>query len=309
MKGRGEKKFVFFTLKILFTLTLVIFLFGEREGFSSLSVNIDILLKRCAAYCERLQEAVLDYVCQEEITEELIYESRTRGFRAIELVSLHQTNHYIYDYQLIRKGRDFIEKRVLREENGQRRHVENASLKTRRFHHRGVIFGPIGLLSRSQQPSFDYQLLGKDKFQGNECLILGAKPKPGIKIKYLYGQLWISARDGSILKIEWTQQSLQNIETVNKIARSLGAQARIKFASEYGFEKNGLRFPSRYYVEERYFFPSPRRFIIVDKEGWQKHLRPLLIGPQKELLFSRVTVSYRDYRFFTVETRVIEVRE
>ena len=101
-----------------------------REGqvlFPS-SVNIDILLKRCAAYCERLQKAVLDYVCQEEITEELIYESRTRGFRARELVFLHQTNHYLYDYQLIRKGKDFIEKRVLREENGQRRRVENASL-------------------------------------------------------------------------------------------------------------------------------------------------------------------------------------
>lgn len=308
MKSRGEKKLIFFTLKILFTLTLFIFLFGRRADSTS-STKLDVLLNHCAAYCERLQEAVLDYVCQEEITEELIYKLRTRGFRTTELVSLHQANHYLYDYQLIRKGRNFIEKRVLREENEQRRHVENASLKTRRFHHRGVIFGPIGLLSRPQQSYFAYQLLGKDKFQGNECLILEARPKPGIKIKYLYGKLWIRERDGSILKIEWTQQSLQNIETVNKIPQSLGAQARIKFASEYGFEKSGLRFPSHYYVEERYFFPSPSKFIIVDKEGWQKHTRPLLIGPQKELLFSRVTVRYRDYRFFTVETKVIEIRE
>jgi hypothetical protein len=138
---------------------------------------------------------------------------------------------------------------------------------------------------------------------------LEAKPKPNIKIKYLYGKLWINSRDGSILKIEWTQQSLQNIERVNKMARSLGAQARIKFASEYGFEKSGLRFPSRYYVEERYFFPSSRKFILVDKKGWLKHTRPLLVGAQKELLFSRVTVNYRDYRFFTVETKVIEIRE
>jgi len=43
-----------------------------------------------------------------------------------------------------------------------------------------------------------------------------------------------------------------NIEKIREIADSFRAKARITFTSEYAFEKNGIRFPSRYTVKEEY---------------------------------------------------------
>jgi len=51
--------------------------------------------------------------------------------------------------------------------------------------------------------------------------------------------------------------------------------------SEYKVEKNGIRFSSRYFIEEAY----------IGKKG-------------KKFISSETTVIYRDYKFFTVETEI-----
>jgi hypothetical protein len=56
---------------------------------------------------------------------------------------------------------------------------------------------------------------------------------------------------------------------------------RVVLTSEYGIEKKGLRFPSRYSVREIY------------GRGTRRFQR------------SEITVTYDQYKFFTVETEVI----
>ena len=52
--------------------------------------------------------------------------------------------------------------------------------------------------------------------------------------------------------------------------------------TEFGFEKNGLRFPSRSYTEQAYMRKDRGK------------------SPSAE-----ISVTYKDYKFFTVETETI----
>jgi len=75
---------------------------------------------------------------------------------------------------------------------------------------------------------------------------------------------------------------LENFEEIDKIAEVLNIKPKITFISEFGFEKNKIRFPNKFSVEEMYI--------------------PLSGG--KGSIWSQTTVIYDDYKFFTVETGV-----
>ncbi len=188
---------------------------------------------------------------------------------------------YTYDYQLIRKGQEIIESRTLLEENGEKKNIKNAKLKTERFEHKFVFFGPIGILNELRQELFTYHIIGEREFKGKKAIILEALPKKSSESIYLYGRVWINKNDFSIVKIEWNQASLGNFWGVWEYAKSIGAKPHIRFSSEYAFEKNGIRFPSKYTVKENYIHP--------------------IFGPINK---SVTDVIYEAYKFFTVETEV-----
>jgi hypothetical protein len=64
-------------------------------------------------------------------------------------------------------------------------------------------------------------------------------------------------------------------------ARPHDAALQITAYSEYGFEKNGLRFPSRSYTEYAYIEKNKRKFVSAE-----------------------ISIFYTNYKFFTVETEV-----
>jgi hypothetical protein len=229
------------------------------------------ILKKTADYCKRLDRIALHFVCNEEIKERIYYSYHFRSF--------FRENSYIYDYQLIRKDAKIEERRILLEENGEPKKEENAELQTNRFWHKYVIFGPIGLLGESQQKRHNYVIKKVEKYKGDECYVIEVFPKPGEKSDYLYGKAWVRKSDSSIMKIEWDQESMGNIDRVIKKAEELGVRPRITFTSEYEFEKNGIRFPSKYFVKEDYI-------------------------RQTRVTASETTVLYKDYKFFIVETEV-----
>jgi len=76
---------------------------------------------------------------------------------------------------------------------------------------------------------------------------------------------------------------LKNFEIIEKIAERRNATPLITFISEFGFEKNKIRFPNKYSVEE----------IYISRRGGGRFLR------------SKTTVVYDNYKFFTVDTKVI----
>ncbi len=253
------------------------------------------ILKKAGEYCSRLRHAALDFVCLEELSERIDYsrdivkdiliqtpsgpyDRMPTRFKIPEKI---EKNQYLYDYQFVRKGDETKERRTLLEENGKKKDEKNAQLKTIMFRYEKVLFGPIDLLGEERQHYHNYKIIGEGILNGEKAVILEAVPRPSLKQRLLFGRIWVNESDSSVLKIEWNQESIGNFEITEEIARRYKSKAQMTLVSEYGIEKNGIRFASRYYIEEAY----------ISKKG-------------KKFIRSETTVIYRDYKFFTVETEI-----
>jgi hypothetical protein len=246
--------------------------------------DLPSLLSRAADYCDRLSRTVLNFVCRERI-EEWFYVERndiSEFFGMIFIDNRKERWRYVYDYQLIRDRAGLIrESRMLLEEQGKKTQVSNAPLKTHVFNYAYVVMGPLGLLSRNHQAAFEYKIVREEKVGGEPAAVIDAAPKPGIRLDYLFGTIWLRKRDAGILKIQWNPSSIENYAGVEEVARRLRLKPEILMTSEYDFENNGIRFPSRYTVKESYLGKLGRRF---------RH-------SETDVIFDR-------YKFFMVETEV-----
>lgn len=245
---------------------------------------LDEILKKTSQYCEKLDGAIFDFVCLEEISEIADYSLEIE--RNLELSERYkipriEKKEYLYDYQLIRKGGETKERRILLEENGREKYEENAELKTSMFHFKNVIFGPLGLLSETWQSNHLYKIIKKETLNGEKAIVIEAVPKNTVEQYHLFGKIWIRESDYSILKIEWDQNPLRSFPIIEETAKKYKAKPKITMISEYGYEKKGIRFPSKFYIEEAYIRKGGEKFI-----------------------YTKTTVIYKDYKFFTVETEV-----
>jgi hypothetical protein len=226
------------------------------------------VLKRSAEYCHRLSGAALDFVCLEEVKE------FTARFTPT-------TKIYLYDYQFVKKSQETKEKRNLVALDGKKVEARESDLQAVTFHYENVLFGPVGLLSESWQAYHEYKFVGEEGSGPEKTLVIDAKPGPVPLQAHCFGRLWVREKDGAVLKIVWDQKSLGNYRDVDEWARSHGAEARITAFCEYKIEKNGLRFPSRNYSEQAYLYPDKGKIVTAE-----------------------ISVAYKDYKFFTVETEV-----
>jgi hypothetical protein len=115
---------------------------------------------------------------------------------------------------------------------------------------------------------------------GERAVILESRMRPGMEGSHCDGKAWIRESDGSVLKIEWDQSTLGGFKRIEERARSYKAEPRMTSTTEYGFEKNGLRFPSLDSTEEAYLMAGKEPFIRA-----------------------KTVIRYKNYRFFTVETK------
>jgi hypothetical protein len=248
------------------------------------------ILKKSEEYCRRLEKAALDFVCQEEVKEaSRYYASQTDVYRYDYQFSrmVQSEDHaskadvYLYDYQFIRKGGETKEKRDLISVNGKKKNIQDSSLHTDMVFYKNVLLGPVGLLSTFWQDYFDYKLIGEDAVNKEKAVVIDAAPKPKLTEAHPYGRVWVKEDDGSVLKIVWDQKSLGNFQSIEEWAKTQNAEPLITAFSEFAFEKNGLRFPSRNFVEN-----------AVVQKGGQKYV------------FTEISVRYKNYKFFTVETEI-----
>jgi len=280
-------------------LIIGIFFFNTQYTFTSgIAVDnavLEEILKRCALCCEDLESAALFYVCKEKVKEEIVIKQEIRIGTNIT-PAVKEINSYIYDYQLIRKGDKFEEKRILIEENGKKKSIKDASMKTKRFFSERSIYGPVGFLSKDSQRRYNYKLLKEDKLDKRKAYVIEAVPITKMKEKPNYGKLWVDQENFSILKIEIAQDSLVGFEEVRKkIQEQLGSRRRahrykitpiFKIVHHYGVVKNGIRFPIETIFEESY-----RIYSSKDMRSDMYHR-------------SSATIKYYDYRFFIVDTKV-----
>jgi hypothetical protein len=302
---RDRKGGLFRFIRLIFSTAFVLSIPARTAVTPPSQARPDLksLLASAADYGDKLCRAVLDFVCRERIEEwfhpearainssptvlvqteggQMTFSSGSGRFGRVFFVGRREKHFYEYDYQLIRGRTGAIqERRTLLKEDKKEVNVPEATLRTRLFWHAHVVMGPLGLLSRERQEQHDYRVKRETKERGERVLVIEAVPKPGVAADHLIGQIWLRIEDAAILRIEWDPASIQNYAGVEECAARLNATPRVVLASEYGFEKNGIRFPSRYTVQEIYARGN-RRF-------------------QR----SETDVIYDQYKFFTVETEV-----
>jgi hypothetical protein len=232
--------------------------------------KMKLLLLKASDYCARLSQASLDFVCLEDISEK------------IQDTSLHGTEEhkhkYFYDYQFVKKHGQGVEKRRLLERDGINEKGNDEHLVTVSFFYRNVLFGAVDLLAQSFQHLYRYDLKGRELLDGEGVCVIDAVPVPGVPEDINQGRIWIRENDGRVLKILWNVRSMERHSEIQKTAKYYRGKPEIIAITEFGFEKNGIRFPSRFLIEEAY----------ISKKG-------------KKFIKSVTEVVYRDYKFFTVE--------
>ena len=249
------------------------------------------ILEKTGKYCEGLKKVIFDFVCYENITEKVFLYGTKKATKRVEGTGERllikelkfkrtKTKTYLYDYQMVKKGNEGFEKRILLQEDKKKKNQEDAKLKLQRFAAKYLIYGPVGFLSEYWQDFFDYNIIGEDTVEGRNAVLVAIVPNSLREENYSFGKVWVDKVDYSILKIEWDQRSIKDIkDTVESRAGNL--KRTVVWGVHYGVEKNGIRFPSRQYIEETYLSPSGR-----------KHTKYL------------VDIAYDKYKFFMVETEV-----
>jgi len=319
MKGRGKiggmnahlagtpgNKFLIFSTIIIILVVLtgpLIFVNvpalsaqAPGSGQSATVASLDTLLQMTADYCRELENAVFDFVCLEEIKERIdptldlelrLYadSGRLERWRSNSLFWApikKIKNSYVYDYQCIRSGGEIREIRMLLKKNGKKMNEPNAKLETSIVVYKNVLFSPANLFSERFQPTYDFRIVGKGKIEGRPVVIVDATPRAGAaETKNLYGRAWIDEETADILKIEWSENRIGHYDIFQLRGKKYRRQPRITSRSEFLAEKNGIRFPSRLFVEEAY----------INEKG-------------NVSIRSETTVVYRDFRFFTVEVEI-----
>ncbi len=252
-------------------------------GQTADSAKLALLLQKTADYCQKLEKALLDFVCIEEVKETLHYEvfENDRNFASLRIINRADENTFLYEYQLVRNVEKTEESRTLIEKDGRKRREIVAGVGTLRFRFEKVVYGPVDLLKRAHQPYFKYAVVGEASNPEGKAIIIEAVPDPSEQEYRPFGKIWVRERDFAILKIEYNPRSIKTLYAENQDHRREKGESQFELTSEFGVEKSGIRFPSRLIFQE----------VKVDRSG-RKDVR------------SRAEITYRDYKFFTVTVDV-----
>jgi hypothetical protein len=250
---------------------------SETEG------KLEEILKACARYCERLADASIHFVCREKIVEEVYHYQPGTYFRHQPLRFDKERSTFVYTFRFRMEGMRIQESRDLVEENGEKKHEESASLKTAYYGQEITLLEPVGLLSEECQSYYRYKILSKERFKGETAVVIEVVPSDA-EADDITAKIWIRDGDFSILKIERVQKSLGDFEGFKRTSDGVALEPHITYTTEFLYEKDGIRFPTRHSIREAYYasFSKLKRLI-------------------KSLIRSETTVVYKDYKVEMIE--------
>ncbi len=265
----------------------------------SISPSLASVISSAREYCAKLERAALDFVCIEEVEEKLDLSLDDRAglertaqatvrdpgtqmetwSRYVIRRNPKQKNTYLYDYQYIRQDKQVEEKRVLLKKNGKKPDPQDPAPRLGAFTYSEVLMAPVRLLDEKFQAYYSYRLLGRDSVSGTDAWILEVVPRLAGVSQYLGGKIWLKSADASVLRIEWDPATFGHYEEIVARAEIFKAEPEVRSVTEFGFEKNGIRFPSSDLTEEGYRQAGGKVFVRA-----------------------RTEIAYKDYKFFMVET-------
>jgi hypothetical protein len=270
---------------------------GGPEGDDQ---DLKTILDQARMYCARLDEAALDFACREEVKEEANIRKGPLATSVVPSIDNGIVGHgslrvaparpesflmtiSVYDYLFVRKGGEVRERRDLILRDGKKVEKKEAEIETRHFKSKNDLFGPSLLLGEAAAADHVFKFVKAARIKGQDAFIVACEAQPEKAGKVLAGQAWIRSKDGAVLRIAWAPESFSGYGEVEAVAEELRMSPAILSETEFGIERNGLRFPSRDRTEETY------------KSGTMTFTRSI------------TTIRYLDYKFFTVDTAV-EIR-
>jgi TonB family protein len=267
--------------------------------------ELDRILAGCAGYCRKVKDAALDFVCEESIDEthyrlnpdirpaDLWYTWSTvvaeysDGRRLtvavdVQVMDPNRTEHnsYVCDYQLVRRSGAIKERRIILKENGRQTPDRTRQLEEKRFSMLVPMTICLRILDHDHQPLYDFQIEGESGVSGKKTCVLEAVSKPANGEWIRKARIWVDRQNFQILKSEIDGVPIEGYEDVLSDCVHLNGLPDFRMTNEYGVEKNGVIFPEKTTVQVEYRGVG--------------HLRPI---PKL-----RMSLKYRKYKFFTVET-------
>jgi hypothetical protein len=227
---------------------------NANSGDHTESMELQQLLAKSAAYCEKLEDAALHYFCIEEITEVFNKFPRYRTVSHLQpgKGNKGKLNRYLYDYQIYKKYDRVQEKRILKEKNGKWMRWNNAPLLTRFATNDHAFYAPAALLSKERQQFFEYRVMNRNTNSNEHTILIEAKPKPGAPGDYNYGKAWIDSTTGAVMRVEIDNKSIKDYKNMISFAKKHGAMASLKIIYEYDLPHQGLRYPAKTQYVESY---------------------------------------------------------
>ena len=269
----------------------------------------EAILSGCAAYCRTLADAALFYVCEETIKEttlglgspdrlaELAFRARDFAFQVTESADGQMSGwlvdkpliierrraerlNYECDYQLIRRLGGIEERRIIIRANGHKIADRVELLEKSRYSSLAPIASALSILDKDRQALFTYRILKEDKIFDKNAYVIEILPKLGDADGVRSARAWIEQGSCRILRCEIEGVPLEGYDDILSEAVLLNIRPYFLRTFEYQTEKNGVLFPDHTMVRVEY--PS--------------------LTPKRRETKSKMDVSYKDFKFFTVET-------
>lgn len=281
---------------------------GEPEKPESYSQELVNTLHKCAEYCQKLNEAALNFICIEKAhdiyygpdpkqSNNVIALARTitLGDRSkiVEDVGLYKPyygswkikrNNYVSDYILVKKGQEIKEKRVLLKENGRQVPAQKEFLRNERFSGLKPSLAPSQVLGKDRQELFSFSIIKEKENLYEIEAVPVSRYAGGIE----HAKIWVDKQNFQVLKMEVKGVPLEGYNEVLKETTKYNLKPEFITVYSYEMEKEGLLFPDKVKVRVRY---------PIDQDATVYKTK------------IKTDINYKDYQFFIVKTEVIWTRK
>jgi hypothetical protein len=165
-----------------------------------------------------------------------------------------QKNIFLNEYRILKDGNSLKEQRTVIELNGKKVTRRQPVLRTVVYSYKNTLY-PIYLFAREHQGRYRYKLVKQTETMNRKAWLIEVKSKKGNEIKLkkkgkssaapgILAKAWVDADDFSLLKLEVFPEAFRGFDyLLGKLSGKF--DIKINDVHFFGFQKNGIRFPSK----------------------------------------------------------------
>ncbi|MCK4942608.1 MAG: hypothetical protein KAS65_03475 [Candidatus Aminicenantes bacterium] len=285
-----SKKFVLILISIFIGITF--YLSAQKKDDTILEKvavvkELEKYLHGASEYSEKLRKKAFHFFCKEKVIIKTVVPNkyakpiskRPRTPRVGDTTTI--IKKYIFDYQLINNKGNVQEQRKLISGNFNGKEKFNIKNFITSFLSERAVFGPTTLVSKERFHLFDYQILQYKKQKGHHSVILKIIPKELKNVFFKSGEIWLDTDNFTVRKLQVVLKNTDKYKKLIQYAIGMNSKLHLICEVEYDQSYKGLYFPTKVSIKEKY--------IRSEHNEWER---------------SKTIFSYKDYKFFNVNTDV-----